>query len=126
MNWLSVGAGSVPENPPSAMTEVLVVSSRAAADDELLMAADHVVLVVLSIESSCGLSRLWPPIPPRPNPPRPPAGPAAGVPAGPTVGDPPVCGCPIVATAYAPVPPSAAIKPTIRATVEIRRLLDRK
>ncbi len=50
-NWLSVGAGSLPEKPPIAMTAVPVDNSRPAALDDRLIAADHSVFVSFSIAS---------------------------------------------------------------------------
>jgi hypothetical protein len=55
-NWLSVGAGSLPENPPSAMTAVPVDNSSPAALDERLIAADHSVLASFRIASRSALS----------------------------------------------------------------------
>src|ERR1700735_1788963 len=54
MNCCSVGTGS-PLQPPTAITEVPEDISRAAADSEPFVAADHLVCVAASRLASAGL-----------------------------------------------------------------------
>src|SRR4051794_9312693 len=101
-NCASVGALSLPLNPPIAMTaRPLPICSGAALPAPLVAAAHRVV--VLSSSATSALFEVEP-SPPNPPPPGPPCDDATG----PALGMLPVCGWLAVDTAYAVEPPAPA------------------
>src|SRR5882757_9359362 len=66
LNSSSVGAGSLPLQPPIPITALPLASSSEAADCEPVVAAAHVVVVFASSSPTALLAVSWPPPPPKP------------------------------------------------------------